>query len=53
MCSGSQSHQDVGFTALGYTGGPTKEGGLEFLFKMNVSGLGGRSIKGTKAGKEE
>lgn len=30
-----------------------KEEGLEFLFKMDVSGLGGRCIKGTKAGSEE
>lgn len=53
MSSRIQGHQDVGFTVFGYTGGPIKEEGLAFPFKMGISGLRGRSIKGTKAGKEE
>lgn len=48
MCAGIQGHQDVGFTALGYRGGPSKEKGFAFPCKMDVSGLGGRSLKGER-----
>lgn len=48
MCAGIQGHQDVGFTALGYRGAPSKEEGLTFPCKMDVSGLGGRSLKGKR-----